>query len=140
MWIMIVFLAVRVILLMISVKYLKVCKYYIFLYTLIISLDFYHPIEIDFANQAWILSLTNIIIFILFYFEFWSSLFCNLATQILLVVARRYIYHDAIDSVVITWTIFNLLWTCFFCAIIHLVITQVGFTYVKAEILRSGNE
>ena len=137
---MIFLLAVRVILLLISFKYLKVCKYYIYLYTIMISLDFLHPLELDYGNQSWILSLTNIIIFILFYFEFWSSLFCNIFLQIVLMFVRSYIYSDEINSAAITWLIFNLLWTGFFCSIIHLVITLVGFTFVKSEILRTGNE
>ena len=138
--IMIALMAVRVILLMISFKYLKVCKYYLYLYTIIYSVDFLNPYKLDYGAQSWILALTNIIIFILFYFEFWSSLLCNCSSQIMLMLVRYYLYNDVIDSGVITWIIVNLLWTCFFCAIIHIVITLVGFTFVKADILRLGNE
>ena len=133
-------LTVRVILLLISFKYLRVCKYYIYLYTLIYSIDFLFPRHLDYGAQSWILALTQIIIFILFYFEFWSSLICNCSSQIVLLLVRYYLYNDEINSGVITWLIFNLLWTCFFCAIIHIVINLVGFTFVKSEILRLGNE
>ena len=138
--IMLALMVVRVILLMISFKYLKVCKYYLYLFTIIYSCDFFNPYKLDYGAQSWILALTNIICFILFYFEFWSSLLCNISSQMVLMLVRYYLYNDVIDSGVITWVIFNMLWTCFFYAIIHIVITGVGFTFVKADILRLGNE
>ena len=138
--IMIALLVIRVILLLASFRYLKVCKYYIYLYTVLYSVDFLHARNLDYNAQSWILALTQIIIFILFYFEFWSSLLCNCSSQLVLLLVRYYLYNEVINSVVINWLVFNLLWTCFFCAIIHIVITLVGFTFVKSEILRSGNE
>ena len=89
----------RVILMLISFKYLKICKtyfYYELLYMLLETL--LPPSELSaYYNRRFILqrSYEN---FSYFYFDLWPSVGCSLVTTIMNPIIRKVVYDEELDS------------------------------------------
>ena len=89
----------RVILMLISFKYLKICKtyfYYELLYMLLETL--LPPSELSaYYNRRFILqrSYEN---FSYFYFDLWPSVGCSLVTTIMSPIIRKVVYDEELDS------------------------------------------
>ena len=138
-WTMIMMSYGRLFLILVSMKKLAVCKMYI--YYQIVYLILEECLPRDFGEmQLKVLMNQTVLDFSLLYFNFWPSCIGVLCIQIFQVAARTFIYDKDVTSSVIAEGIGGIVFQFSNLLAMHIVINIVGLLFVKAEILRAGDE
>ena len=132
----------RVILMLVSFKYLKICKFYFYYEMLYMLLETLIPPSVlsPYYNRAFILqkSYEN---FSYFYFELWPSLFCSLATTMMSPLIRKLVYDEGIkEDYTLPQTLIQMMYQSIVLISIQIIYSWLGFIFLDSEILRGSNE
>ena len=85
--------------------------------------------------------LLNVFSLLVFYFDFWPSLLCNTLVLILNPIIRSFVYEESEEANGIAIVVLlNIFWQGLIFFFAHIVVSKLGFIFVEAEIMRTGNE
>ena len=78
--------------------------------------------------------------FVMTYFNLVPDLLLTMVVPVLDRTGRCLFYEEALDQGAIESTVLSMLMLGLMCWFVHICVVQIGMFYVKAEILRIGNE
>ena len=136
-WTMIGLTAGRLILMLVSVKYLSITKVYIYYEMLVVITGQFLPQDINAQRGNLFLYNTQSANFIDFYFSWWPSLLSLLISQVTYTSSRIILFADEAHTVS---GILNFASLVFACLAIHIVISWVGQVYTDSLVQATGNE
>ena len=140
-WITIVFTVGRLILILISIKHLRICKIYFYYEQVLFLCSLAMPLGMRADDHNYVNMLENQKNFALFYFDLWPCLICSLIGQAITPVFRWINYNeDGFDAKVVYMTLMVMVQLLLGCLIIHMIFTKFGFNYLSAELERRSNE
>ena len=130
----------RIILVLISIKNLRVCKLYFYYEQIVFLSSLLMPIGMSAEDQNELNLVGNLRNFSYFYFDLWPCVICTMLTQNLAPVLRSLMYVDEhYNATVIGTTIILMLQVFMGYIIVHIIFTQLGFNFLGAEVERSSN-
>ena len=130
----------RVIIILASIKYLKVTKAIAY-YMLAMEFIFEVGLPINRGSEsAGYVNLLMTIFFVLDYFHFWPTVICSALVSIANGVANGYLYSSEPSKINVLGIFVNVMMN--FCAQVgvHIITTAAGMLFVDAEVLRLGND
>ena len=130
----------RVIIILASIKYLKVTKAIAY-YMLAMEFIFEVGLPINRGSEsAGHLNLLMTFFFVLDYFHFWPTVICCALVSIANGVAIGYLYSSEPSKINVLGIFVNVIMN--FCAqvVMHVIMTAAGMLFVDAEVLRLGND
>ena len=131
-------LCARFMLLLAVFKWRRLVKYSYYLDITVQMVETLLPIGFEFGHELLWQMMMQYIIFFLSYFNFWPSFAYSLFSLIPVFAFRIAFYQEPLGTVLIG--LIYIPWSCLNMFIMHWVITKMGFLYVEAEVLRSGND
>ena len=139
---MFIFSAGRIVLLLISMKYLAICKTYFYYELILVMIEQFLPLNENIGTANTRILLMQTLNFLLHYFDWWPSMICALLTLPVYLYGRATLHFEPepISADTLIYLVISMIWLFMNILICHLIITKVGFIFVDAEILRTGNE
>ena len=132
--------AINLILLIASYKYIKVTKLYFLQMILYQIIATFFPLKVT-AEVSLQLKMSGILtMYIMTYFNFVPDLLLTMVVPVLDRISRCLFHEEALDRGAVESTVLSMLLLGLMCWFIHICVVQIGMFYVKAEILRIGNE
>ena len=129
----------RILLFIACFKWKKLIKWHLHFEILIESIAALMPVEINAGRDIELMLCLTIINITMSYFDLIPTLISTSLIVIPVHIRRVVFYNNSIGAMVVsgllTW-----MWLMMMVLAIHLVVTKVGFIYIEAEALRSGNE
>ena len=129
----------RILLFIASFKWRRLIKLHLHFEFLLETINACMPVEINAGRDIQLMSSITIMNVTMSCFDLIPTLISTSLIVIPVHTRRVVFYNDSIGAMVVsgfmTW-----IWLMSMVVAVHLVVTKVGFTYIEAEALRSGNE
>ena len=123
-----------------SLKWPRLLKLYYFIELLLLVTYAFIPANVPFAMEQQLRLQENTIVFSgCFFFNFWVAMPCTVLSFMPMYVMRVYLYGEEAGPVVFN-ALISMPWHILNMFFINWIVTKVGYIYIEAVVLRSGNE
>ena len=129
----------RIVFFIASFKWKQLIKFHLHFEFLLETIAASMPVEINAGRDIELMLSLTIMNVTVSCFDIVPTLISTSLVIIPVHIRRVVFYHDSIGKMIVSYFL-SWSWLMFIVIGVHLVITKVGFIYIEAEALRSGNE
>lgn len=130
----------RLLLFLLSFRYLRVTKIYIY-YNLLLALVWEIGLPHGMGTERISFLQTYLVtVFIFDYFDFYPTVLCITTVQLSQIVSESLLYGNEITASFIIQVLGSCVLQVLALFFIHLMITKVGMIFVETEIVRTGKD
>ena len=130
---------VRIVLLLISFKWSKICRTYLAFDLITLIIDKFFVLDIRFETDNFILLLSYFSHYVCLSYDVASSLIITLISQVGYLLIQYYLYEKTLAAVMVNLFI-KMFQLTFTLLSVQLCYKWAGYMYANSEILRRGNE